>query len=85
MILKIYILGLVIMLIWWVVLANYTFNESMYNSTDESGKESLEELHDLLNHFSLDNPQKAFVIISLIVCIIWPIFVPYIILKNILK
>jgi threonine/homoserine/homoserine lactone efflux protein len=85
MILKIYILGLVIMLIWWVVLANYTFNESMYNSTDESGKESLEELQDLLNHFSLDNPQKAFVIISLIVCIIWPIFVPYIILKNILK
>jgi hypothetical protein len=85
MILKIYIIGLVIMLIWWGVLAYYTFNESMYNLTDESGKKSIEELHDVLEEFNPDNPQKSFVIISFIASIFWPIFVPYMILKNILK
>jgi len=85
MILKIYIIGLVIMLIWWGVLAYYTFNESMYNLTDESGKKSIEELHDVLEEFNSDNPQKSFVIISFIASIFWPIFVPYMILKNVLK
>jgi glycosylphosphatidylinositol transamidase (GPIT) subunit GPI8 len=85
MILKIYIIGLSIMLIWWAVLAFLTFNENYYDSIDSDDKKSIEELHDLLNHFSSDNPQKAFVIISLIVCILWPIFLPYIIIKNIFK
>lgn len=73
------------MLIWWAVLAYFTFNESYYNSTDDDDKKSIEELHGVLDEFSSDNPQRGFVIISFIVCIFWPIFLPYIIYKNIFK
>jgi hypothetical protein len=52
---------------------------------NDSTEKSIEELHDVLEEFNSDNPQKSFVIISFIASIFWPIFVPYMILKNILK
>ena len=73
------------MLIWCAVLAYFTFNERYYNMTDGDDKKSIDELHNILDEFNSEDPQKAFVFISFVVCILWPIFLPYIIIKNIFK
>lgn len=83
MILKIYLIGLVVCIIWWTILAFAVFEEKVYQETDEKGKESIDELKEVLKEFKIRNIQFTYVILTLIATLLWPIMLPYILYKRI--
>ena len=78
MILKIYLIGATICLIWFMFAAIVTFEKSAYESSTEEGKKAIEYMHETLESISPNNPQMAYMVISLILTLLWPISIPYI-------
>jgi hypothetical protein len=82
MLFNVYIIGLVIMIIWWGLLAFLVFEESVYNKLDDETKNSIDELHETLTNFNTDNIQLVYLLLSFFACIFWPIVLPYMLYKR---
>jgi hypothetical protein len=85
MIIKIYIAGIILCILWWSLLAFAVFENKVYDLSDDDGKKSIDELIEVLNGINSNNPQLAYVILTIIMTLLWPIMVPYMIYKWIFK
>lgn len=83
MILNIYLIGIVICVLWWALLAFAVFEDRVYNETDENGQNAINELREVLSEFKIKNIQVTYIILTLIASVLWPIMLPYIIYKKI--
>lgn len=81
MILKIYLIGASLCLLWFFLAAILTFEKRIYDTTSEEGRRSIDHMHETLESISPDNHQFAYIIISFIVTMTWPISVPYLFIK----
>jgi hypothetical protein len=77
MILKIYFIGATLCIVWFLFAAILTFERSVYDNQTEEGKKSIDYMIETLESISPENPQMAYMVISLIITIIWPVSVPY--------
>jgi len=82
MLLKIYVIGIVIMLIWWGLISLLIFEESFYNKLDNETKQSLDELYEVLENFNSKNLQLIYFILSMVASILWPLVLPYMLFKR---
>jgi hypothetical protein len=82
MILKIYIIGLVLSIVWWGILSIMVFEEKIYEKLDESTQFHINELRQSLEEMGSNNLQLTYFFISMFVSFLWPIFIPYLIFKK---
>lgn len=68
---------------WWILLAFMVFEERVYEISDDSGKQSIDELKDVLKQFSSLNPQLVYVLMSMVVSVFWFIFIPILVIRRI--
>lgn len=83
MLVKIYIIGFIIIFIWWGLLSNIVFGKKAYENSSQSIKDSVDEIHNILEQFSIVNPQFTYFFFSLVISFIWPLIIVYFILKKI--
>lgn len=83
MIYKIYIIGLILMIIWWAILAIMVFERNIYDKLDKDSQNRIDDLRFTLEEFKNDNLQVTYFFISLFVSFLWPIVVPYILFQRI--
>jgi len=78
---SIYSIGVFLCVLWFFLVAVITFEKMVYDTTSSEGKKSIESMQEVLRNIYPDNPQLAYIIISLLITITWPISIPYILIK----
>lgn len=85
MILKLYILGVCLCTVWFALMAMLIFERWSYDKQSEEDRDSIDSIMNVLIETNPDNPQRAYLIISLIITIFWPIMIPYMMVKSRMK
>jgi hypothetical protein len=83
MIVKIYIIGLFVMIVWWGILSLLVFEEKIYEKMDASTQLNIDELRQNLEEMGPNNLQLTYFFVSMFVSFLWPIIVPYLIYTRI--
>jgi hypothetical protein len=83
MILNIYIIGLILMVVWWGVLSIMVFEERVYEKMDVSAQSNIDELRQTLEGMGSNNLQLTYFFVSMFASFLWPIVVPYLIYTKI--
>ena len=78
---KIYFIGATLCLVWFLFAAIVTFEKSAYERSTEESKKAIDHMNKTLESISPDNPQMAYMVISLIITLVWPVSIPYILYK----
>jgi len=83
MIFNIYIIGLIVMVVWWGILSILVFEERVYEKMDAGAQLSIDELRQTLEEMGSSNLQLTYFFVSMIASFLWPIVVPYLIYNKI--
>ena len=78
---KVYLIGVIVCTLWFLFVALISFEKSIYDKSTESEKKHIDIMHETLKDINQNNPQIAFVIVSFIIILFWPITIPYVILQ----
>lgn len=81
MIFNIYVIGAILCLLWFLFAAILTFEKSVYDNSTEEGKSSINHMHETLESISPNNPQMAYVVISIMITLVWPVSIPFILYR----
>ena len=81
----IYIIGIIISLIWWCFLSILTFERKVYEKLDQSGKDAIDEMLEVLENFNIPNIKVTFFFITMLATFLWPLFLLYLIINKFVK
>lgn len=81
MIFNIYVIGVVLCLLWFMLFAIVTFERSVYERSHEEAKKAIDHMHETLESINPESPQTAYFIVSIFITVTWPITIPYLYFK----